>query len=106
MPISTGFRSSFREESGAVISQPRAVGFMLASKRSILQTGYRVTFMLPVIVVEAEKEIERLAAVHLGASVLHGSSNHHVPVAACAIGEYCRCGAPTRSDPRCRHAIA
>ncbi|WP_376100720.1 YecA family protein (plasmid) [Roseomonas sp. CCTCC AB2023176] len=83
-----------REEDGTVIAQPWAAGFMFAVKRwpaawrPIFETGHHVTFMLPIIALEAEEEAERLTAANPEARAHLARAYHHVPEAVLAIRDY------------------
>jgi uncharacterized protein len=83
-----------REEDGTVLAQPWAAGFMFAVKRwpipwcPIFETGNHVTFMLPIIALEAEEEVERLTAVRPEARAHMARAHHHVPEAVCTIRDY------------------
>jgi uncharacterized protein len=83
-----------REEDGTVIAQPWAAGFMFAVKRwpvpwqPIFETGHHVTFMLPIIALEAEEEVERLTAGLPDARAHMARAYHHVPEAVCSIRDY------------------
>ena len=82
------------EADGTVIAQPWAAGFMFAVMhwpvpwRPIFETGHHVTFMLPIIALEAEEEVERLTAGRPDARAHMARAHHHLPEAVCVIRDY------------------